>query len=133
MSKPNESDILAQLTAANASLEKVKATGLSIEELVAQHAALSLEKTQLTSDLATARQTIGTLTKERDDANAKATKLESEKTTFEQAVAAKVATLGITGAAKTPEQPVAKKKTLDDEIAEYKAANPGHAATPNTK
>lgn len=73
----------------------------SIADLTAKIVALEGDKAKLAAgatlptDLVAAANSIATLTKERDEAKGQVTKLESEKTTFEKAVAAKVAELGL--------------------------------------
>lgn len=90
------------------------------------------QNTQLTSDLATARQTIATLTAERDAAkasltaeqekvtalNGEVTALKAEKQTLDSAVAKKVASLGIkdNSQAASETKPSDKKLTLTEKV-----------------
>jgi hypothetical protein len=91
----------AQLKAGAKLPENLVAAGNSIAELTARIVALEGDKAKLAAgatlptDLVTAANSIATLTKERDDAKGQVTKLEGEKKTVDEAVAAKVAALGI--------------------------------------
>lgn len=113
-------ELLADITAMTGDKGKLKAganlpadlvtAANSIADLTAKITALEGEKGQLTADLATAKQTIGTVTKERDDAKASVTKLEGEKQTVEKAVAAKLVELGISDNGKVKTDPKAEAK-----------------------
>ena len=141
--KLDQADIVARLAGFTALLAPLN---LTLPDLISQHASLTVGKTTLETeiaklkgdntklvagatisvDLVTAANDLAAITKERDT-------LKAEKTTFDVAVAVKVAALGIKDSTKLVETAPAsgKKLSLDEEAAAFLKANPTYQASAN--
>ncbi len=84
----------------------------SFDELMTSNEELSAQVEGLTKELADAKETIATLTEARDTLQAECDALKAAAQTVEEAVAAKVAQLGLRDQPATPSQPKEEKLTV---------------------
>lgn len=99
--KSDQSDVIAQnaqLTTQIASLTaQLTAQTAKVTALEGDNKVLAADKAALTAQLETANTKVTAITKERDDLKAENTTLKANAQTVEQAAAAKVAAMGISG------------------------------------
>ncbi len=125
--KPDQADILARLGGMEAALAK---TGLSLDELISQHASLSAGKATIDGDVARltgdkAKLVAGanlptdlvTAANDLHSLRAENATLKANAKSVDEAAAQKIVALGFTGTSKAQEQKPAKKPMSDTERA----------------